>query len=73
MEIGSAQGQAGMAMLAKSLQEATVGADVITKTLNTMNQLGNGSNNNSNSDYDFQTKVLTANAIGKGTGLDVSA
>lgn len=72
MEIGSTQGQAGMAMLAKSLQEATVGADVITKTLNTMNQLGNGSNN-SNSDYDFQTKVLTANAIGKGAGLDVSA
>lgn len=72
MEIGSTQGQAGMAMLAKSLQESTVGADVISKTLNTMNQLETPSKD-SNADYDFQTKVLMSHAIGKGAGLDVSA
>lgn len=71
MEIGSTQAQAGMAMMAKSLQEATTGADVINKTLNTVNQLGSGSNN-TNSDYDFQTKVLMAGAVGKGENLNTA-
>lgn len=70
MEIGSTQAQAGMAMMAKSLQEATVGADVVNKTLNTMNQMGGGSSNNS--DYDFQTKVLMAGALGKGENLNTA-
>jgi hypothetical protein len=71
MEIGAPQAQAGMAIMAKSLQEATVGADVINKTLNTVNQLGSGSNN-TNSDYDFQTKVLMAGALGKGENLSTA-
>lgn len=70
MEIGSTQGQAGMAMLAKSLQNETMGAEIISKTLNAVNQLGSNANN-TNSDFDFQTKVLQAAATGKGLQLDV--
>ncbi|WP_045217584.1 hypothetical protein [Desulfonatronovibrio magnus] len=71
MEIGSTQGQAGMAMLATTLQNATMGADVVSKTLNAVNQVGNGAMNSNNADHDFQTKVLMAGAMGKGEILDV--
>jgi hypothetical protein len=71
MEIGATQGQSSMAMLAKNLQNSTMGADVISKTLNTMNQLGSGTNN-TDSDYDFQSKVLMAGAIGKGENLNLA-
>lgn len=72
MEIGSAQGQAGFAMLATTLQNATMGADVVSKTLNAVNQVGNGALNSNNADYDFQSKVLMADAVGKGASLDLS-
>ncbi|WP_233248569.1 hypothetical protein [Desulfonatronum sp. SC1] len=71
MEIGSAQGQASMAMLAKTLQNSTMGADVVSKTLDAVNQMGSGAANNTNADYDFQTKVLMAGAMGKGENLNV--
>ena len=72
MEIGSTQGQAGFAMLATTLQNASMGADVVSKTLNAVNQVGNGALNSNNADQDFQTKVLMADAVGKGASLDVN-
>jgi hypothetical protein len=72
MEIGSTQGPASMAMLAKTLQNSTMGADVVSKTLDAVNQMGSGgAANNTNADYDFQTKVLMAGAMGKGENLNV--
>ncbi len=53
MEIGSTQGSASMAMLAKTLQNSTMGADVVFKTLDAVNQMGSGASNNTNADYDL--------------------
>lgn len=72
MEIGSTQGQAGFAMLANTLQNATMGADVVSKTLNTVNQVGTGASNSNSADFDFQNKVLMADAVGKGSSLDIN-
>ncbi len=70
MELGgTAQSQAGFAMMAQTLQNATMGADVVSKTLTAVNQINTGSGN---SDQDFQTKVLMAEAAGKGLSLDAN-
>lgn len=70
MELGgAAQSQAGFAMMAQTLQNSTMGADVVSKTLNAVNQVGNGSGN---ADQDFQTKVMMAEATGKGVSLDAN-
>jgi hypothetical protein len=37
-------------------------------TLNDVNLFRNNTMNSNNTDYDFQTKVLMADAIGKGAG-----
>jgi hypothetical protein len=72
MELGSmAQGQSGMAMMAQTMQnQQTMGMDVVTKTINSVNQQGN--NGGGNADQEFQTKVMMAEATGKGVSLDAS-
>ncbi|MFP5258137.1 MAG: hypothetical protein ACLGQH_03855 [Acidobacteriota bacterium] len=49
-----------------ALKQQTMGAQVITETLNRLNTNDNGQ---VNADYDFQTKVLAG--LGKGTQVDV--
>lgn len=49
-----------------ALKQQTMGAQVITETLNRLNTNENGQ---VNADYDFQTKVLAG--LGKGTQVDV--
>ena len=51
---------------ASALKQQTMGAQVITETLNRLNTNDNGQ---VNADYDFQTKVLAG--LGKGTQVDV--
>jgi len=72
MELGSmAQGQSGMAMMAQTMQnQQTMGMDVVTKTINSVNQQGN--NGGGNADQEFQTQVMMAEATGKGVSLDAS-
>ncbi len=53
---------------ASAIQQQTMGAQVVTETINKMNT---GPNGQVNADHDFQTKVLAG--MGKGTQLDVSA
>jgi len=49
-----------------ALQNQTLGAQVVTGTIN---QLNTDSNGKVNADHDFQTKVLAG--MGKGTQIDV--
>ena len=49
-----------------ALQNQTLGAQVVTGTINQMNTNANGQ---VNADHDFQTKVLAG--MGKGTQIDV--
>ena len=58
---GSTSGAAASAM-----QKQTMGAQVVTETINKMNTNSNGQ---VNADHDFQTKVLAG--MGKGTQIDV--
>ena len=58
---GSTSGAAASAM-----QNQTLGAQVVTGTINQMNTDSNGK---VNPDHDFQTKVLAG--MGKGTQIDV--
>jgi hypothetical protein len=66
MDIGSAQGTASMAA---SMQKDTFGAQLVTKTLDYMNQDQNSGT--TNADYDFQTKVLSAAGIGGNLNINV--
>lgn len=66
MDIGSALGTASMAA---SMQKDTFGAQLVTKTLDYMNQ--NPVTGATNADYDFQTKVLAAAGIGGNLDLTV--
>jgi hypothetical protein len=52
---------------ASAIQQQTMGAQVVTETINKMNT---GSNGQVNADHDFQTKVLAG--MGKGTQIDVA-
>ena len=51
---------------ASAIQNQTLGAQVVTETINKMNTDSNGK---VNPDHDFQTKVLAG--MGKGTQIDV--
>ncbi len=51
---------------ASAIQNQTMGAQVVTETINKMNTDSNGK---VNPDHDFQTKVLAG--MGKGTQIDV--
>jgi hypothetical protein len=61
------QGSVGsMASMASDLNRQTFGAQVVAKTLDTLNQSHAGVGGGTNADYDFQTKVLSAAFSGKG-------
>ncbi len=68
MNIESAQTGASLQTMKKAMETQKLGAQLITQTLQNMNQnqLGSGVN----ADYDFQTKVLMAGAVGKGGNLN---
>lgn len=66
MDMGSALGTASMAA---SMQKDTFGAQLVTKTLDYMNQ--NPVTGQTNADYDFQTKVLSAAGIGGNLNINV--
>jgi len=58
-----------VAQAANTMAKQTFGAEVVTETLNVMNQDQN--NAGTNSDFDFQTKVLGAAYSGSGTMIDM--
>jgi hypothetical protein len=67
---------ADMVSMAGRVQRDTMGAQIITKTLDYMNgtnSLGYGSSVgiSNNADYNFQTSVLNAAYSGKGTFVDI--
>ena len=53
---------------ADTLSKQTFGAEVVSETLNVMNQ--NQNNAGTNPDYEFQTKVLGPAYAGSGTTID---
>ncbi len=57
-------------MMAKSISQDTMGAELINKTLNNLNQNKGGS---ANADMEFQKDVLSAAATGKGTIINIIA
>ena len=59
-----------VASLAASSNRQVFGAQVVTKTLDTMNQ-NQSMSGGTNADYDFQTSVLGAAYTGKGTMVDM--
>ncbi|TVQ98274.1 MAG: hypothetical protein EA399_10890 [Desulfovibrionales bacterium] len=69
MELGSAaQGQAGAAMMAQTLQNATMGVDVVTKTLGAASQVNTGAGGGeSNTD-----SRAVAEATGKGLKINAT-
>lgn len=64
--IGGSDSVGAMASMAADLNRQTFGAQVVAKTLDTLNQSNAGIGGGTNADYDFQTKVLTAAFSGKG-------
>ena len=64
--IGGSDSLGSMASMATGLDRQTFGAQVVAKTLDTLNQSPSGSGSGMNADYDFQTKVLSAAFTGKG-------
>ncbi|WP_045221082.1 hypothetical protein [Desulfonatronum thioautotrophicum] len=68
MELGSAaQSQAGVAMMAQTLQNATMGVDVVTKTLGAASQVNAGAGGGeANAD-------IRAVAEATGKGLKINA
>jgi hypothetical protein len=66
MDIASASGTAS---LAASMQKDTFGAQLVTKTLDYMNQ--DTVTGATNADYDFQSKVLSAAGIGGSLDINV--
>lgn len=55
-------GGSGVGAAASALDKQTLGAQVVTGTIDKMNTNDNGK---VNSDYDFQTKVLSGMGVGK--------
>jgi len=64
----SVQSSQMMLEMQSSVQKQDLGAELISKTLDTMNQT---SKVEQNSDYQFQKDVLSAAVTGKGTILDI--
>jgi len=62
--VDSVQQGMELAKQASSMQRQTFGAQVVTKTLQHMNQNQYGS---ADSDYEFQTRVLSAAFSGRGS------
>lgn len=54
--MGNAMGSSGMSM---PMDKDTFGAQVVTQTLNNMNQNQNGMGGGTNADYQFQKDVLS--------------
>lgn len=63
----SVQSSQSMLELQSTVQKQDLGAELISKTLDTMNKT---SSSGQNTDYQFQKDVLSA-ATGKGTILDI--
>lgn len=59
-----------VATLAATSNRAVFGAQVVAKTLDTMNR-NPGMSGGGNADYDFQTQVLGSAYAGKGTMVDM--
>ncbi len=76
ISISGAGNAASDAALAASIQQSTIGAEIITKTLDTLNQQQAGSCSGSGSDmaasYDFQKSVLSAAYGAKGAVADLT-
>lgn len=68
--IGGSGALGAMASMATDLNRQTFGAQVVAKTLDTLNQSHSVSGGGANADYDFQTKVLSAAFTGKGGVTD---
>ncbi|WP_031386913.1 hypothetical protein [Desulfonatronum thiodismutans] len=69
MELGTAaQSQTGIAMMAQTLQNATMGADIVTKTLGAVNQLNAGAGGAA---QPVDTRAV-AEATGKGLRIDAA-
>ncbi len=69
MELGTAaQSHAGFAMMAQTLQNATMGADIVTKTLGAVNQLNAGTGG---AQQPVDTRAV-AEATGKGLRIDAA-
>ncbi len=76
ISINGSGGSGSDAALAASIQQSTIGAEIITKTLDTLNQQsgscgGNGSDMTAS--YDFQKSVLSAAYGVKGAVADLSS
>lgn len=69
MELGgTAQTQAGMAMMAQTLQNSTMGMDVVTKTIGAVNQANAGTGGGEQSS---DTRAV-AEATGKGLRINAT-
>lgn len=69
MELGTAaQSQAGFAMMAQTLQNATMGMDVVTKTLGAANQFNAGTGG---AQQPVDARAV-AEATGKGLKVDAA-
>lgn len=68
MEIQSSEMSVGMLNKAQEQQEP--GAELITKTLDNLNQ---NQNSSTNTDYELQKDVLSAAATGKGSIINIIA
>lgn len=70
MDAINGSGAGEVAVMAASLQRQTFGAQVVSKTLDYMNQGSSSMGMGGNADYDFQTKVLTAGFMNRGPLVD---
>ena len=70
MEIQSSEMSVGM--LNKAQEQQELGAELITKTLDNLNQ-NKDQNGSTNTDYELQKDVLSAAATGKGSIINIIA
>ncbi len=63
-------GSMSTTMMAQSIAQNQMGAQLINKTIDTMNNNQSGSGN---SDYEFQKDVLSAAMSGKGSIINIIA
>ncbi|SMP71153.1 hypothetical protein [Desulfonatronum lacustre] len=64
----AAQSQTGIAMMAQTLQNATMGADIVTKTISAGNQINAGAGG---AQQPVDTRAV-AEATGKGLRIDAA-
>ncbi len=73
--VSSTGSAADIAALTATTQAATIGAEIITKTLDTLNQQGGscgGTSSDMAASYDFQKSVLSAAYGAKGAVTDIT-